>query len=67
MVRLTTCNSDFEAQLIKGLLESEGIMSMLTNENVTNLYAGIIASWTGIDIMVREEDLEQAKAILEKD
>jgi hypothetical protein len=32
MVRLTTCTNEFNAQLLKGALESEGIPAMLSNE-----------------------------------
>lgn len=63
-VRLTTCNTSYEAHLIKGRLEAEGIPSVLTNENMANLYSGLISAFTGIDILVNEDDLEQAKEII---
>ncbi len=63
-VRLTTCNTSYEAHLIKGRLEAEGIPSVLTNENMASLYSGLISAFTGIDILVNEDDLEQAKEII---
>ena len=63
-VRLTTCNTSYEAHIIKGNLESEGIPSILTNENMSNLYSGLISAFSGVDILVNENDLERAKEIL---
>ena len=61
MIRLTTCTNDFNAQLLKGALESEGIPAMLSNEIMSG-YMGT----QGVDILVKEEDLEAAKKILEQ-
>ena len=63
-VRLTTCNTSYEAHIIKGKLESEGIPSILTNENMSNLYSGLISAFSGVDILVNENDLERAKQLL---
>ncbi len=64
LAKLKTCNSDFEAQLLKGMLMSQGIVCMLSNENVTNVYGGINFAFGGIDIMVRDADLTAAKEIV---
>ena len=61
MIRLTTCTNDFNAQLLKGALESEGISAMFSNEIMSG-YMGT----QGVDILVKEEDLEAAKKILEQ-
>lgn len=63
-VRLTTCNTSFEAHVLKTALEAEGIPSALHNENMTNLYGGLISAFTGVDVFVYEKDLERAKKIL---
>ncbi len=63
-VRLTTCNTSFEAHLLKTALEAKGIPSALHNENMTNLYGGLISAFTGVDIFVYEGDLERAKQII---
>ena len=60
MVRLTTCNNDFNAQMLKGALESEGIPSILNNE----IMSGYLGT-SGVDILVKEEDLEAAQKVLE--
>lgn len=61
MVRLTTCTNEFNAQLLKGALESEGIPAMLSNE----IMSGYLGT-QGADVLVKEEDLEAAKKILEQ-
>lgn len=61
MIRLTTCTNEFNAQLLKGALESEGIPAMLSNE----IMSGYIGT-QGVDVLVKEENLEAAKKILEQ-
>ena len=61
MIRLTNCANEFNAQLLKGALESEGIPAILSNE-IMSRYMGT----QGVDILVKEEDLEAAKKILEE-
>ena len=61
MIRLTNCTNEFNAQLLKGALESEGIPAMLSNEIMSG-YMGT----QGVDILVKEEDLEAAKKILDQ-
>ena len=58
MIRLTTCPNVFNASLLKGALENEGIPAMLSNE--------IMCGYMGqdVDILVKEEDFEAAKKIL---
>lgn len=61
MVRLTSCTNEFNAQLLKGALDSEGIPAMLSNE----IMSGYLGT-QGVDILVKEEDLEAAKKILKQ-
>jgi len=64
-VILTTCNSAIEANLIKGMLENNGIRCFLTNENFSNLmphYNGVMGA--GVQIVIDENDVEQATALL---
>ncbi len=63
-VRLTTCNTSYEAHILKNALQAEGIPSVLHNENMTNLYGGLIAAFTGVDILVNECDLKRAIQII---
>ena len=39
-VRLITCDGAFQARLIQGALENEGIASVLHNENTSNILRG---------------------------
>ncbi len=63
-VKLTTCTSSFEAHILKGKLQAEGIESMLQNENISDLYGGIVSTFTGVDILVFEADYDRALAVL---
>lgn len=65
-VRLMTCNDSFQARLIKGALENEGISAVLHNENISNVLRGHINNISGVDIFVYEDDYESAMAILEE-
>ena len=62
MERLMSCQNAFEAEVIKGRLESEGIPCVLNNTTMNHVYGGMCFD---IDIMVKEEDLEKARAVLE--
>jgi Putative prokaryotic signal transducing protein len=65
IIRLTTCFDSFEANLIKGKLQDEGIICFLTNENFTTLfpiYNGLLGS--GIQVMIDEIDLEKSLEII---
>jgi hypothetical protein len=62
---LTTCNNVIEANLIKGMLENNGIKCFLTNENFSSLmphYNGMMGA--GVQIIIDEKDMPQAKELL---
>lgn len=68
VVRLLTCNTAFEANLIKGRLENEGIEGFLINENITTLMPHLNPiSGSGVQLMVFQKDLEKAREILSVD
>ncbi|MBD5309082.1 MAG: DUF2007 domain-containing protein [Bacteroides sp.] len=58
-VTLATYSTLAEAYIIKGMLESHGIKTIVRNEN--NLYVPI---FDGVSIMVLEKDLERALLLL---
>lgn len=64
LVRLTIAGGYAEAQLIKGLLETEGIQSVVQGES-RNTDMGTEAGFGEIQILVNEDELEEAKEILE--
>ena len=63
-VRLITCDSSFQARLILGALENEGIAGILHNENSSNILKGYINN-IGVDIFVYEDEYEKALKVLE--
>ena len=66
IIRLTTCNSSIEANMIKHLLENEEINCFLTNENFSTImphFSGILDS--GVQIMIDEKDSIKALKLLE--
>ena len=62
-----TCDSATQAHIVQGALQNEGIDSMLRNENMSTLLAGLQAGdLTGVDILVGEKDYEAAISLLEQ-
>lgn len=65
IISLTSYNNVIEANMIKDLLENEGIICFLTNENFTTLLPGFTGMWgSGIHIMIHEENKERALEII---
>ena len=54
---------EYEAEIAKGRLESEGIEAMITNVN--SPYPGLQLGRHGIQLMVNDYDLESAQMILD--
>ncbi|MDO4824274.1 MAG: DUF2007 domain-containing protein [Bacteroidales bacterium] len=65
-VRLCTCNSNYEAELLKDALEKEGIECILGNQNMSALFGPMIAAFSGVDVFVFEDDGERAVEIYKK-
>ena len=66
IVRLTVVSNEIEADLILSLLRTEGIESA---QQMTNYGAGgidAVGSGGPREIMVRAEDLERARALIEE-
>lgn len=61
IVRLISCNTAFDANIIKSKLESEDIECFITNENFSTLYPFMTG---GIDVMINEKDMDRAKEII---
>ena len=53
---------EYEAEIAKGRLESEGIAAVVMNLNSS--YPGVQMGKHGIQVMVNDEDLAAAQAIL---
>ena len=54
---------EYEAEIAKGRLESEGIEAMISNVNTP--YPGVLLGKHGIQLLVNDYDLESAQMILE--
>lgn len=65
-VKLMTCNDAAQAHIIQGMLESEGIDSMLQNENMSGVLPGLLNNISGVDMLVAEADYERAMQLLEQ-
>lgn len=62
IVKITTCKDAFEGEVVKGLLADNGIDCHLQNETMSQIYGGVQAM--AINVLVREEDAEKAKELL---
>ena len=56
---------EYEAEIAKGRLESEGIEAMISNVN--SPYPGLQLGKHGIQLLVHDYDLESAQMILDTD
>lgn len=63
-VTLYTFQNPFEAQVVKGRLESEGIKAFIIDENINYTVGPMLLE--GIRLQVERDDYIQAKHILEK-
>ena len=57
-------SSRLEAELAKSLLESQGIKSFISADDAGGMRPGMFAYAPGVELIVREEDLEKAKELL---
>lgn len=57
-------NLEYEAEIAKGLLESEGIRAVIMNAN--SPYPGITMGRHGIQLAVNEKDFESAQMVLDR-
>lgn len=64
---LLTTNDITEAQVIKSKLESENIQVLLKGESISGAYAITVDGWGKIRILVKKEDLEKAREVLESE
>ena len=65
LVRLTIASTEPEAEMLRGLLATEGIESM---QRPTDIAAGSLDGWAAggtREVLVRSNDLERARELLE--
>ncbi|MBO4943566.1 MAG: DUF2007 domain-containing protein [Muribaculaceae bacterium] len=56
-------SDEVSASIAKGMLEANGINSIIEGSNMVRLYFGA-EIWNPVRLMVREDDLEAAKKLL---
>lgn len=69
LVELTTCWNSFEAEIIKGVLDSAGIPCMFKGSSFSGIEigsGGIGNSACSIPVFVQEQDYETARTLLEE-
>jgi hypothetical protein len=68
MRTLIYCESDFEARLIVGRLENEGIRAVVLNEYINNVLPMSGCSDTfAVQVAVNEEDFNRALILISED
>lgn len=67
LVEICRAADNMQAQLIRGLLEANGISCMLTGEAVSRIYPITVDGLAEVPILVREEDVERATALLKEE
>lgn len=65
-VKLITCDEAFQAHIIQGALENEGIASVLHNENTSTVLRGYTREIAGVDVLVYEDDYDRAVSLFEQ-
>ncbi|MDR2586311.1 MAG: DUF2007 domain-containing protein [Prevotellaceae bacterium] len=62
---LTDCKNDFEASIIVGRLESEGIKAIVMNKHINDIWPfNSLEYFAAVKVVVSEEDYDQAMTII---
>ncbi len=64
LVSVWECQGETEAQLLKGLLDSEGIDSIFKGEALRKVHGFRITQLGTVGVQVRSEDLEKAQRVI---
>lgn len=66
LVKVYSAEGELEAELIKSVLESEGIRALVKSETFGRWFPGVLSGTTfgDVQVFVRPEDAERAKEIL---
>jgi hypothetical protein len=62
---VATASGKLEADIIKGMLEAQGVETMLSYEAAATAYGLGVGRLARVEILVREEQIAEAEAILE--
>lgn len=64
LVVVDSCSSQIEAEMIKGALESAGLDAIIQADSVGGMRPHVAWSSGGFRVLVREEDIDEARACL---
>jgi hypothetical protein len=64
LVEVWVAHGEVDAQMIRSLLEGDGIEAMLSGEAVRLTHAVTIDGLAEVKILVREEDAERAREVI---
>ncbi len=64
LITLITLPTRIEAEITKSTLEAAGIKAMISADDAGGMLPTPFAYTPGVELTVREQDIEQAKAIL---
>jgi len=67
MVEVYSANSDAEAHVIKGLLESSGITCVLQPQTISSLQNILVPSMGVVNVLVPAESADEARKLIEAD
>ena len=65
LISISKFLNEIEAVEAQGALEEAGIKSMITGQNASNVFGGMVNVFD-VELMIKEDDLEAATAVLEK-
>ncbi len=65
LVELISVQGEMDAQLLVGILESEGVEVLMKSNQTFSALPFTVDGMGAVRIMVKKEDLEEAKTILE--
>jgi putative signal transducing protein len=64
-VTVRTCKDLQEAEIIRSVLDANGITAFIPDENVASLYPPQVLDTDGVRVQVAAEDLERAREALD--
>lgn len=64
LVEVWTAHGEMDAQVIRSVLEGDGIESMLSGESVRLTHGITVDGLAEVKILVREEDAERAREVI---
>ncbi len=65
LVKLATFSTDAEAHIVAGMLEENGITSMLTNQTMSAVLPIGFNSIGGVTVYVNADDVAEARRLLD--